>query len=121
MNWQLVEDDQSLEELLARAAGADAVVLDTEFMRRKTFYPKIALLQLCFVSADTDGDGVAELVVGAVGCGTICQAGLPMDRQTYTMAEATAELRRKFAQTTCCCGGVLSVAAVSQTSPVTNT
>lgn len=50
MNWQLVADEEQLRTILARAAQCDAVALDTEFMRRNTYYPKIALLQLCFES-----------------------------------------------------------------------
>ena len=48
MDWQLIEDDATLREVLAQNAGATAVAVDTEFMRRNTFYPKVALLQLCF-------------------------------------------------------------------------
>lgn len=33
--------------VLAELAGAPAVAIDTEFMRRNTYYPQIALLQLC--------------------------------------------------------------------------
>ncbi|WP_328799300.1 ribonuclease D [Sediminihaliea albiluteola] len=48
IEWQLIEDDASLRELLAQHADATAVAVDTEFMRQSTFYPKEALLQLCF-------------------------------------------------------------------------
>jgi ribonuclease D len=48
MNWQLVENDEALNELLASHSGAAMVAIDTEFMRRNTFYPQPALLQLCF-------------------------------------------------------------------------
>ncbi|TXS93076.1 ribonuclease D [Parahaliea maris] len=47
-NWELVEDDATLQRVLQDNAGAAAVAVDTEFMRRNTFYPQIALLQLCF-------------------------------------------------------------------------
>ncbi len=46
--WQLIEDSAVLEQVLAEHAGATAVAVDTEFMRRSTFYPQVALLQLCF-------------------------------------------------------------------------
>jgi ribonuclease D len=48
MDWQLIEDDASVARLLAEHARATAVAVDTEFMRRDTFYPQVALLQLCF-------------------------------------------------------------------------
>lgn len=49
MRWQLIESDAALEQLLAQEAGCKAVIVDTEFMRRNTFYPEVALVQLCFV------------------------------------------------------------------------
>lgn len=41
-----VTDDGTLASLCARAAAAGSVILDTEFERTDTFFPKIALLQL---------------------------------------------------------------------------
>jgi ribonuclease D len=55
VNWQLVQCDAALAEAFAAAEGAPAVAIDTEFMRRNTFFPQVALLQLCF-------DDVAWLV-----------------------------------------------------------
>ena len=51
MDWQLIESDQALAELLDRARGSDVVVVDTEFMRRNTFFPQVAVVQLCFSGA----------------------------------------------------------------------
>lgn len=48
MKWQLIESDEALRQALEGLADSPAVALDTEFMRRNTFYPQIALLQLCF-------------------------------------------------------------------------
>ena len=48
MDWQLVESDDALLGLLDRASGSPVVAVDTEFMRRNTFYPQVALLQLRF-------------------------------------------------------------------------
>lgn len=55
MNWHLVTNDDALVDLLARAADCTSVMVDTEFMRRNTFYPQAALVQLCFV-----GGGMAS-------------------------------------------------------------
>jgi len=56
-SWQLVETQAALDELLAKAMTSEVVMVDTEFMRRNTFFPQVALVQLCFeangVSADT--------------------------------------------------------------------
>lgn len=48
MDWQLIESQAALDELLSSGADCDAVMVDTEFMRRNTFFPQVALLQLCF-------------------------------------------------------------------------
>lgn len=48
MDWQLIDNDAALQALLLDNAQAPAVAVDTEFMRRNTFYPQVALLQLCF-------------------------------------------------------------------------
>lgn len=52
MDWQLIESDEALRQKLSQVAHCDVVMVDTEFMRRDTFFPQIALLQLCFVSGD---------------------------------------------------------------------
>lgn len=48
MEWQLIESDVALRSALAEVAGSTVVAVDTEFMRRNTFYPQVALVQLCF-------------------------------------------------------------------------
>lgn len=55
MDWQLIESDAALAELLDAARGCDAVMVDTEFMRRNTFYPQVALVQLCFSGGGAAG------------------------------------------------------------------
>lgn len=61
MTWQLIESDTALDELVERAASAQAVIVDTEFMRRNTFYPRVALVQLCCDASELDS-GAAWLV-----------------------------------------------------------
>jgi len=56
MQWQLIESDEALQQLMVREAGCQVVIVDTEFMRRNTFYPEVALVQLCFVSGDSCSD-----------------------------------------------------------------
>ncbi len=60
MDWQLIESDEALQQLLDDGADSEFVVVDTEFMRRNTFYPQVALVQLCF--SDGPAAGVAWLV-----------------------------------------------------------
>jgi len=48
MRWVLIDSDADLRDALEQAAGSLAVAVDTEFMRRNTFFPQVALVQLCF-------------------------------------------------------------------------
>lgn len=48
MDWQLIESDAALAQVLADHGDCEAVAVDTEFMRTNTFYPQVALVQLCF-------------------------------------------------------------------------
>jgi ribonuclease D len=45
--WTLIESDGALAEVLEALGSAPEVAVDTEFMRRDTYHPQIALLQLC--------------------------------------------------------------------------
>jgi ribonuclease D len=54
-DWQLVHSAEEVDAVLASAQAAGVVAIDTEFMRRNTFYPQAALVQLCF-------DGTAYLL-----------------------------------------------------------
>ena len=48
MTYQLIETDEALGSLLEQHSGERFVAVDTEFRRRDTFYPQVALLQLCW-------------------------------------------------------------------------
>jgi ribonuclease D len=48
MQWNLIESDAALRAALSQLDDGGAVAVDTEFMRRNTFYPQVALVQLCF-------------------------------------------------------------------------
>ena len=56
MNWQMISSDAEVADLMSQSADCDAVMVDTEFMRRNTFYPQIALLQLCFDNGPLQGE-----------------------------------------------------------------
>ncbi|WP_439107058.1 ribonuclease D [Congregibacter sp.] len=47
MSWTLVESDEALAVALATLDDAAEIAVDTEFMRRNSYYPHVALLQLC--------------------------------------------------------------------------
>ncbi|WP_286272593.1 ribonuclease D [Thalassotalea hakodatensis] len=49
----LITDQQALNELCLRFSTKDVVAIDTEFVRTRTYFPKLGLLQLC------DGEVVA--------------------------------------------------------------
>jgi len=61
MRWQLIESDEALQQLLEEHDSCEVVIIDTEFMRRNTFYPDVALVQVCFVQGASDSD-VAWLI-----------------------------------------------------------
>jgi ribonuclease D len=47
MQWQWVGDDVALRQACQQCLAAEAVAVDTEFMRQNTFFPLPALVQLC--------------------------------------------------------------------------
>ncbi|KIN12306.1 ribonuclease D [Vibrio mytili] len=46
MNYNIINKNKDLEEVCAQARDADVVMLDTEFVRVRTFYPQLGLIQL---------------------------------------------------------------------------
>jgi len=48
VQYRLVEDAASLRELVEELVCVDAYALDTEFHRERTYYPKLALLQVAW-------------------------------------------------------------------------
>jgi ribonuclease D len=48
LTHQLIETDTALVEVLDRHESDNFVAVDTEFRRRDTFFPQVALLQLCW-------------------------------------------------------------------------
>lgn len=57
--YELVTDTDRLSEVAARLAAAPAIAVDTEFVRRTTFYARPGLLQL----SDGAGEFLVDLVV----------------------------------------------------------
>jgi ribonuclease D len=47
VSWRLIDSDAALAEALGGLPDAGPIAVDTEFMRRSTYYPQVALLQLC--------------------------------------------------------------------------
>ena len=60
VNYEWIADDQALDELLDRLQSYERVALDTEFHREKTYFPRLALIQLAWL------DGVA--IVDPLAC-----------------------------------------------------
>lgn len=46
VNYQIITKNKDLEEVCIHALEADVVMLDTEFVRIRTFYPQLGLIQL---------------------------------------------------------------------------
>jgi ribonuclease D len=53
LNYQMITTNEALAALCEAAAGTDAIALDTEFVRTRTYYPQLGLIQLY------DGERVA--------------------------------------------------------------
>jgi ribonuclease D len=47
MHYQLIEDQNSLKKLCEQLANAKVLAIDTEFVRTRTLYAKLGLLQVC--------------------------------------------------------------------------
>lgn len=47
MQYQLIEDQHSLNQLCQKLARAKVLAIDTEFVRTRTLYAKLGLLQVC--------------------------------------------------------------------------
>ena len=48
VSWTLIESSKALDSLLSDNRHQSMVAIDTEFRRRDTFFPQVALLQLCW-------------------------------------------------------------------------
>lgn len=48
MNWEWVHSETQLEAVIAANGDAASVAIDTEFRRRDTFFPIVAVVQLCW-------------------------------------------------------------------------
>jgi len=46
MSWEWVDSNTGLAEAIAHLSGAEVVAVDTEFRRRDTYFPQVALVQL---------------------------------------------------------------------------
>lgn len=53
-----IDDDTALAEFIAGLAGCDWIAVDTEFLRERTYYPKLCLVQI----ADTDHIGLIDVL-----------------------------------------------------------
>ncbi len=48
MKWTIIETTSSLKEAYEEHRNAEQVAIDTEFRRRDTFFPHVALMQICW-------------------------------------------------------------------------
>ncbi len=53
-----IDDDAALAEFIAGLAGCSWIAVDTEFLRERTYYPKLCLVQI----ADTDHIGLIDVL-----------------------------------------------------------
>lgn len=45
--FTLIDNDHALHRLLAQLEDANTLAIDTEFLREKTYYPRLCLIQVC--------------------------------------------------------------------------
>jgi len=57
----IITDNESLAEFCRRLSGSDYVAIDTEFMREKTYWPKLCLVQL---ASDEEAHAIDAMVDG---------------------------------------------------------
>ncbi len=60
LDFELVEDEQALAELVQRMASAELIALDTEFVGEYSYRPQLCLIQLALCRS---GRGSPELVI----------------------------------------------------------
>lgn len=46
MNYTIIKDSQSLQHVCEQARQTEVIMLDTEFVRTRTFHPQLGLIQL---------------------------------------------------------------------------
>ncbi len=65
----LVETDAQLKEFMARCAQSPYMAIDTEFLREKTYYAKLCLVQVAIAGevAIIDPLGIKDLTVTCAG------------------------------------------------------
>lgn len=56
IDFEFIEDDSRLDELVARLAEAPSYAVDTEFHRERTYFPQVALIQI----ADAHGTALID-------------------------------------------------------------
>ncbi|MDQ2754372.1 MAG: HRDC domain-containing protein [Actinomycetota bacterium] len=64
--WRFVTDAGALREVVDRLIAADRYALDTEFHRERTYWPKVALVQVAWPAGPTGAAGVALIDPQAV-------------------------------------------------------
>jgi len=87
MQHQLVNSPEQLAALVADHAHCDAVMIDTEFMRRDTFFPQAALFQLCF----PDSPDIAWLVDPTIMTDFSALVTLLQDESTEKVIHSASE------------------------------
>ncbi|MCG9714269.1 ribonuclease D [Shewanella insulae] len=86
MTFQYVEDDASLTELVAKYRQAKVLMLDTEFVRTRTYYAKLGLIQVY------DGETLALIDPVAVSDLSAFWALLERDDMTTVLHSCSEDL-----------------------------
>ncbi|PMH41891.1 ribonuclease D [Vibrio sp. 10N.286.49.B3] len=85
MNYQIITQIEDLERVCLQAREADVVMLDTEFVRTRTFYPLLGLIQLF------DGENLSLIDPVALEDKMEAFVGLLQDPSTLKVLHACGE------------------------------
>ncbi|MGI8492358.1 MAG: hypothetical protein ACR2NJ_06325, partial [Acidimicrobiales bacterium] len=69
--WELITEENALAALVERLLSADRYALDTEFHRERTYWPRVAVVQVAWPAVGNAPAGVGLIDAQAVSLGPL--------------------------------------------------
>ncbi|MCX8515413.1 MAG: ribonuclease D [Alphaproteobacteria bacterium] len=88
MNYHVISTAAALKEYLVSIAGEKYIALDTEFMREKTFFAQLCLVQI----ATSKGAAIVDILSPALGDATLLWEFLEEDHRVKIFHSASQDL-----------------------------